>query len=117
MDRFHEMQVFLAVAEEEGFAAAARRLKTSPPSVTRAIAAMEQRIGTQLLARTTRSLHLTEAGQRYLEDCRRILAELNEAEEAAAGSHGKQRRDQPGAYRLGHDEGAVLSGGGGGGGR
>ncbi|WP_339427878.1 MULTISPECIES: LysR family transcriptional regulator [unclassified Pseudomonas] len=87
MDRFHEMQVFLAVAEEEGFAAAARRLKTSPPSVTRAIAAMEARIGTQLLARTTRSLHLTEAGQRYLEDCRRILAELNEAEEAAAGSY------------------------------
>ena len=87
MDRFHEMQVFLAVAEEEGFAAAARRLNTSPPSVTRAIAAMEQRIGTQLLARTTRSLHLTEAGQRYLDDCRRILAELDEAEEAAAGSY------------------------------
>ncbi|WLH26109.1 LysR family transcriptional regulator [Pseudomonas sp. FP215] len=87
MDRFHEMQVFLAVAEEEGFAAAARRLNTSPPSVTRAIAAMEQRIGTQLLARTTRSLHLTEAGQRYLQDCRRILAELDEAEEAAAGSY------------------------------
>jgi len=41
----------------------------------------------KLLARTTRSLHLTEAGQRYLEDCRRILAELNEAEEAAAGSY------------------------------
>jgi DNA-binding transcriptional LysR family regulator len=87
MDRFHEMQVFVAVAEEQGFAAAARRLNTSPPSVTRAIAAMEARIGTQLLARTTRSLHLTEAGQRYLEDCRRILAELNEAEEAAAGSY------------------------------
>lgn len=87
MDRFHEMQVFLAVAEEEGFATAARRLNTSPPSVTRAIAAMEQRIGTQLLARTTRSLHLTEAGQRYLDDCRRILAELDEAEEAAAGSY------------------------------
>ncbi len=87
MDRFHEMQVFVAVAEAEGFAAAARRLDTSPPSVTRAIAAMEERIGTQLLARTTRSLHLTEAGQRYLEDCRRILAELGEAEEAAAGSY------------------------------
>ncbi|WP_017734549.1 LysR family transcriptional regulator [Pseudomonas sp. CBZ-4] len=87
MDRFHEMQVFLAVAEEAGFAAASRRLNTSPPSVTRAIAAMEQRIGTQLLARTTRSLHLTEAGQGYLEDCRRILAELDEAEEAAAGSY------------------------------
>jgi DNA-binding transcriptional LysR family regulator len=86
MDRFQEMQIFLAVADEQGFAAAARRLKISPPSVTRAIAAMEARIGTQLLSRTTRSLHLSEAGQRYLDDCRRILAELTEAEEAAAGS-------------------------------
>ncbi|MCF7554335.1 LysR family transcriptional regulator [Pseudomonas petrae] len=87
MDRFQEMQIFTAVADEEGFAAAARRLNISPPSVTRVIAAMEERIGTQLLARTTRSLHLTEAGQRYLEDCRRILGEVDEAEEAAAGSY------------------------------
>jgi DNA-binding transcriptional LysR family regulator len=87
MDRFQEMQIFLAVVEAQGFAAAARRLKISPPSVTRAIAAMEERIGTQLLSRTTRSLHLSEAGQRYLEDCRRILGELEEAEEAAAGSY------------------------------
>ena len=87
MDRFQEMQIFMTVAEEEGFAAAARSLRISPPSVTRAIAAMEERIGTQLLSRTTRSLHLTEAGQRYLEDCRRILGELDEAEEAAAGSY------------------------------
>lgn len=87
MDRFQEMLIFLAVAEEEGFAAAARRLNISPPSVTRAIAAMEERIGTQLLSRTTRSLHLSEAGQRYLEDCRRILGEVEEAEEAAAGSY------------------------------
>lgn len=86
MDRFQEMQIFMTVADEEGFAAAARRLNISPPSVTRAIAAMEERIGTQLLARTTRSLHLTEAGQRYLDDCRRILGEVDEAEEAAAGS-------------------------------
>ncbi len=62
MDRFQEMQVFMAVAEEEGFAAAARRLRISPPSVTRAIAAMEERIGTQLLSRTTRNVYLTEAG-------------------------------------------------------
>ncbi|WP_350646792.1 LysR family transcriptional regulator [Pseudomonas sp. HY13-MNA-CIBAN-0226] len=87
MDRFQEMQIFMTVAEAEGFAAAARRLNISPPSVTRAIAAMEERIGTQLLSRTTRSLHLTEAGQRYLDDCRRILGEVNEAEEAAAGSY------------------------------
>ena len=87
MDRFQEMQIFMAVADEEGFAAAARRLNISPPSVTRAIAAMEERIGTQLLSRTTRSVHLTEAGQRYLEDCRRILSDTDEAEEAAAGSY------------------------------
>jgi len=87
MDRFQEMQVFLAVAEEQGFAAAARRLNMSAPSVTRAVAALEERIGTLLLARTTRSVHITEAGQRYVEDCRRILAELEEAEESAAGSH------------------------------
>lgn len=91
MDRFQEMQVFLAVAEEQGFAAAARRLNMSPPSVTRAVAALEERIGTLLLARTTRSVHITEAGQRYVEDCRRILAELEEAEESAAGSHATAR--------------------------
>lgn len=91
MDRFQEMQVFLAVAEEQGFAAAARRLNMSPPSVTRAVAALEERIGTLLLTRTTRSVHITEAGQRYSEDCRRILAELEEAEESAAGSHAMPR--------------------------
>ncbi|MCX9149468.1 LysR family transcriptional regulator [Pseudomonas asgharzadehiana] len=91
MDRFQEMQVFVSVAEEEGFAAAARRLHISAPSVTRAIAAMEARIGTQLLARTTRSLHLTEAGQRYLEDCRRILSELDEAEQSASGGYSLPR--------------------------
>jgi DNA-binding transcriptional LysR family regulator len=87
MDRFREMQVFLAVAEEQGFASAARRLNRSPASVTRAVAALEERIGTLLLARTTRNVRLTEAGQGYMEDCRRILADLQEAEESAAGSH------------------------------
>ena len=58
----------------------------SPPSVTRAIAALEARLGTLLLARSTRSLRLTEAGRRYVEDCRRILLELEEAEELAAGA-------------------------------
>ena len=91
MDRFQEMQGFLAVAEEEGFALAARRLNLSPPSVTRAVASLEERLGTLLLARTTRSVRLTEAGQRYLADCRRILAELEEAEESAAGSHASPR--------------------------
>ncbi|SFQ13756.1 LysR family transcriptional regulator [Pseudomonas borbori] len=91
MDRFQEMQVFAAVAQEQGFSAAARRLGLSAASVTRAVAALERRIGTQLLTRTTRSLHLSEAGQRYLEDCRRILAEVQEAEDSAAGSHAQPR--------------------------
>lgn len=91
MDRFQEIQVFIAVAQEQGFAAAARRLNMSAASVTRAVAALEKRIGTLLLARTTRSVHLTEAGQRYLEDCRRILVELQDAEASAAGLHAQPR--------------------------
>ncbi|ERO62665.1 LysR family transcriptional regulator [Pseudomonas piscis] len=85
------MQVFVCVAQEQGFAAAARRLNLSAASVTRAVAALEQRIGTQLLVRTTRNVHLSEAGQRYLEDCRRILAEVQDAEASAAGIHAQPR--------------------------
>ena len=91
MDRFQEMQVFAAVAQDQGFSAAARRLGMSAASVTRAVAALEKRIGTPLLTRTTRSVHLSEAGQRYLEDCRRILVEVQEAEDSAAGSHTQPR--------------------------
>jgi DNA-binding transcriptional LysR family regulator len=91
MDRFQEMQVFAAVAQDQGFSVAARRLGMSAASVTRAVAALEKRIGTLLLTRTTRSVHLSEAGQRYLEDCRRILAEVQEAEDSAAGSHTQPR--------------------------
>ncbi|MFJ7797289.1 LysR family transcriptional regulator [Pseudomonas sp. NPDC096950] len=91
MDRFQEMQVFAAVAQAQGFSAAARRLGMSAASVTRAVAALEKRIGTLLLTRTTRSVYLSEAGQRYLEDCRRILAEVQEAEDSAAGSHAQPR--------------------------
>ncbi|KAA0963666.1 LysR family transcriptional regulator [Pseudomonas sp. ANT_H12B] len=91
MDRFQEMQVFAAVAQDQGFSAAARRLGMSAASVTRAVAALEKRIGTLLLTRTTRSVYLSEAGQRYLEDCRRILSEVQEAEDSAAGSHAQPR--------------------------
>ena len=91
MDRFQEMQVFLAVAQASGFSSAARRLGLSAASVTRAVAALEQRIGTPLLVRTTRNVYLSEAGQRFLEDCRRILNDLQEAEDSAAGSHVQPR--------------------------
>ncbi|WP_144395398.1 LysR substrate-binding domain-containing protein [Pleionea sediminis] len=85
MDQFHLMTVFVAVAEEEGFAAAARRLDLSPPAVTRGVSALEQRLGVKLFTRTTRYVRVTEAGQRYLEDSKKILADLEMANEAAAG--------------------------------
>ena len=80
------MTVFLAVVEAQSFAAAARRLEMSAPSVTRSVAALERRLGALLLVRTTRSLRLTEAGQRYAGDCRRILEEVEQADDAAAGA-------------------------------
>lgn len=91
MDRFHLMNVFVAVAEEQGFAAGARRLGMSPPAVTRAVATLEERLGVKLLNRTTRYVRATEAGQRYLEDARRILTEVDAAEEAATGINAEPR--------------------------
>ena len=77
------MAAFVAVAELKGFAAAARRLKLSPPSVTRLVAGLEERLSARLLHRTTRSVALTEAGARYLDRARRILADVGDAEAAA----------------------------------
>ncbi|MCU7812568.1 MAG: LysR family transcriptional regulator, partial [Candidatus Thiodiazotropha sp. (ex Notomyrtea botanica)] len=91
MDRFHLMSVFIAVAEEQGFASGARRLDMSPPAVTRAVAHLEERLGVKLLNRTTRYVRVTEAGQRYLEDARRILSEVEAADESAAGINAEPR--------------------------
>jgi DNA-binding transcriptional LysR family regulator len=91
VDRLGELRTFVAVAEAEGFAPAARRLGLSPPAVTRAVAALERRIGARLLHRTTRVVRVTDAGARFLGDCRRILAELDEAETRAAGLHAEPR--------------------------
>lgn len=87
MDRWHAMRVFLKVAEGGGFAEAARQLDMSPPAVTRAVASLEETIGARLFIRTTRAVKLTDAGARYLQDCRRILADIEEAEATAAGSY------------------------------
>lgn len=86
IDRFHAMTVFVKVAEAGGFAGAARQLNASPPTVTRTIALLEEMLGARLFVRTTRAVKLTEMGERYLEDCRRIVAEIHQAEAAASGS-------------------------------
>lgn len=91
MDRFHLMNVFVAVADAESFAGGARRLKMSPPAVTRAVLELEERLGVRLLTRTTRVVRVTEAGARYLEDARRIMIELEEADAAAAGVNATPR--------------------------
>jgi DNA-binding transcriptional LysR family regulator len=85
MDRFDAMQAFIAVADLEGFAPAARKLGLSPSAVTRLIAALEERLGARLLQRTTRQVTLTDAGSRYLQRARRILADVDEAEDAVEG--------------------------------
>ena len=85
MDRLDAMQAFVAVADLEGFAPAARKLGLSPSGVTRLIAALEERLGARLLQRTTRRVALTDVGTRYLERVRRILADVEEAESSAEG--------------------------------
>ena len=83
MDRIDAMQAFVAVADLQGFAPAARKLGLSPSGVTRLIAALEDRLGARLLQRTTRKVALTDVGARYLERARRILSDVEEAENSA----------------------------------
>lgn len=91
MDRVHLFTVFIAIAEEGSFAAAARRLSISAAAVTRAVATLESHLGVKLLNRTTRFVRVSEAGQRYLDDARRILAMIDEADENVAGAYAAPR--------------------------
>jgi DNA-binding transcriptional LysR family regulator len=85
MDRLHELEVFVAVADAGSFAKAGVRLRLSPPAVTRAISALEDRLGARVFNRTTRSLTITDTGQRFLENAKRILSDLDMAEKDAVG--------------------------------
>src|SRR4051812_10911886 len=85
MDRLESMQVFIAAVDDGSLAAAGRRLGRSAAAVSRAIAFLEQGAGTELLHRTTRSIRLSEAGERYAAACRRILAELEGPDMSAEG--------------------------------
>jgi len=76
-----ELEIFMAVVEERGFSAAAARLDSTTASVSRRIKALEQRLGTRLLQRTTRSLQLTEAGELYYQAVRRAVGDLRAAED------------------------------------
>ena len=87
MDRIQEMTLFAALAEHTSLASVARDFGLSTATVTRAVASLENRLGVLLVVRTTRNMRLTEAGQRFAIDSRRLLAELEAAENAAGGLH------------------------------
>ena len=91
MDRIDEWRLFAQVAARKSFAAAARAEGRSPQAVTRSVAALESRLGTRLLNRTTRSVSLTGEGERYLERGRRVLAEFDALEAPSADARARLR--------------------------
>ncbi len=96
MDRLADMIAFIRVVESRSFTAAAERLSLSKSVVSRRLTELENRLGTRLLNRTTRSLSLTPAGQTYFERARAILADVEEAEQAVA----ELGRDPRGLLRV-----------------
>ena len=91
MDRVEAMGLFVAVADAGSLVAAARRLRLPAQSVSRKLQALEEHLRARLLTRTTRRLALTEEGRHYVEACRRILADVEEAERGVAGRHDEPR--------------------------
>jgi len=87
-DNLHDMTIFVRVVENGSLSAAARSLNMTLPVVSRRLARLESRLGVRLLNRTTRTLALTDEGERFYRRCVQILADLADAEtEAAQGSH------------------------------
>jgi DNA-binding transcriptional LysR family regulator len=85
MDRFEGLNVFAAVADHRGFAAAGRVLGMSPPAVTRSVAMLERHLGVTLFHRSTRAVALTDDGAAFLDRARRVLADLRDAEHLVMG--------------------------------
>jgi len=82
MDRLHAMETFVQIVDKGSLTAAADALDTSLPSVVRVLASLERHLQVRLLNRTTRRMHLTDEGAQFLERCRAILSQLQEAEAA-----------------------------------
>jgi DNA-binding transcriptional LysR family regulator len=91
MDRLDAMRAFLAVADRASFVDAARALRWSPATTTRAVAQLEAELGLQLFNRTTRAVRLTERGQLYAEKCRDILADVEAARSLVRGEGASPR--------------------------
>lgn len=91
MDRIDDLQAFVAVVEAGSFTAAADRLGIAKSAISRRVSSLEERLGAQLLRRTTRRLSLTEPGSGLYERALRIIADLDEAEAAVTAEHGELR--------------------------
>ncbi|WP_009868890.1 LysR family transcriptional regulator [Paramagnetospirillum magnetotacticum] len=92
-DRLEAMSIFVAVVDCGSFSGAARRLGVPLATISRKVGELEAHLGARLLARSTRKLSPTEAGQSYLAACRRILEQVVEAERAAAGEYATPKGD------------------------
>lgn len=111
MDRLDELAIFVAIVDEGSLAAAGRKLRRSPPAVTRALAVLEDRVGARLLERTTRRSRPTEAGKRLAEHARGLLTGYGEAvrEVAAAPVRGTLRVTAPLVFGRRHLTPIVAS--------
>jgi DNA-binding transcriptional LysR family regulator len=111
MDRLDELAIFVAILDEGSLAAAGRKLRRSPPAVTRALAVLEDRVGARLLERTTRRSRPTEAGKRLAEHARQVLTGYGEAvrEVAAAPVRGLLRVTAPLVFGRRHITPIVAS--------
>ncbi|MFX1739600.1 LysR family transcriptional regulator [Paraburkholderia sp. A1RI_3L] len=104
MDTLRNMRMFVRVVESGSFTKAASNEAMTTAQVSRAITDLESRLRTRLLNRTTRRMSLTEAGERYLQRCERILAEIDQAEAEAADAQANPagRLKVYGASSFGH---------------
>jgi DNA-binding transcriptional LysR family regulator len=110
MDRFDELEVFVAILDAGSLSGAARRLRRSAPAVTRALAALEDRVGARLVERTTRRLAPTEAGLRLADMARAVLADYQDAvrEEDSGALRGKLRITAPHVFGRRHVAPAII---------
>ncbi|MFM0591792.1 MULTISPECIES: LysR family transcriptional regulator [Paraburkholderia] len=86
MDRFQELNAFIAVVEAGGFSAAARRTGDSQSAISKSIGALEKRLGVMLFNRSTRSVTLTDQGQRYYDRTKPLVDEMDEADSELSSS-------------------------------
>jgi len=91
MDKLTAMRAFVAIVDEGSLSAAAERLDRAPPTMVRSLSTLEEHLGVRLLTRTTRRMSLTEEGRVFLDRCRKILVDVEEAEQAVASSDAEPR--------------------------